>query len=123
MKRQRETYEYKINRPSRTLKSYCEFIEYEHTVVSLIRQREGKKKKKHTIISLVANRMKILYREALTRFANVLRIWDEFIKFLTNFHFKHEVSHTLDEMLKVTFRGNSVFLLFSSNKKIVFFTN
>lgn len=100
LKKQRENLEYKINQLSPTLKSYCEYLEHMDALASLIRQRQGGKKK-HTIISHIAKRMKILYEAATKRFSGVLRMWNEFIKFLTVFGFKNEVSKKLDDMLMV----------------------
>lgn len=76
-------------------------------LAALIRQRQGGKKK-HTIISHIAKRMKILYEAATKRFSGVLRIWNENIKFLTVFGFKNEVSKKLDDMLMVIIIFHSI---------------
>lgn len=45
--------------------------------------------------------MKQLYAQALAKFPNDTRFWDEYIKFLQHFKFNTDISATFDRMLQV----------------------
>lgn len=108
MKKARENYIYRVSQPSRSIKDFVEFIKYERNVVGLTRQRTKLQKlnTKHTILTLISNRMKQLYAQALSKFPHNLRFWDEYIKFLQQFKFSKDISSTFDQMLQVIIAHN-----------------
>lgn len=55
----------------------------------------------HTILTSIADRMKQLYAQALSRFTQNIRFWDEYIKFLQSFKYTKDISSTFDRMLQV----------------------
>lgn len=105
MKKSRENFEYRIAQSSRNLKDFVDFIKYERSVFGLTKQRTKLQKlaKNHTISSLITNRMKNLYVQALSKFPHNLLFWDEYIRFLHQFKFIEDISSTLDQMLQVGF--------------------
>ncbi|XP_031620644.1 U3 small nucleolar RNA-associated protein 6 homolog [Contarinia nasturtii] len=102
MKKARETFEYRCTQPSRDIKDFVEYIKYERSLIGLTKQRTKLHKltKNHTITTLIANRMKQLYAQALSRFPHNLRFWDEYIKFLQQFKYTKDIPATFDQILK-----------------------
>lgn len=105
MKKSRENFEYRITQPSREIKDFVEYIKYERNIISITKERTKlvKNTPNHTIITLIANRMKQLYAQALSKFPQNTRFWDEYIKFLQQFKFHSDISTTFDRMLQVSF--------------------
>lgn len=103
MKKTRENFEYKISQPSRVIKDFVEYIKYERSLMATIRERikVNKITTNHSILSLIADRMKQLYAQALSKFTQNIRFWDEYIKFLQNFKYTKDISTTFDRMLQV----------------------
>lgn len=103
MKKARENFEYRVTQPSREIKDFLEYIKYERSLISLTKERTKLNKitTNHTIIILIANRMKQLYAQALSKFPQNTRFWDEYIKFLQQFKFQGDISSTFDRMLQV----------------------
>lgn len=46
--------------------------------------------------------MKQLYAQALSKFPQDIRFWDEYVKFLQTFRFGNDISATFDRMLQVS---------------------
>lgn len=103
MKKTRENFEYKISQPSRVIKDYVEYIKYERGLMATVRERikQNKVTTNHTILTLIADRMKQLYAQALSKFTQNIRFWDEYIKFLQTFKYTKDISTTFDRMLQV----------------------
>lgn len=103
MKKSRENFEYRCTQPSRDIKDFVEYIKYERSVIGLTKQRTKLQKlsQNHTITTLIANRMKQLYAQALSKFPHNLRFWDEYIKFLQQFKYTKDIPATFDRMLQV----------------------
>lgn len=103
MMKARENFEYRVAQPSRELKDFLEYIKYERSLISLTKERTKSHNitVNHTIITLIANRMKQLYAQALSKFPQNTRFWDEYIKFLQQFKFQSDISATFDRMLQV----------------------
>lgn len=55
----------------------------------------------HAISTVIADRMKQLYSQALSKFTQNIRFWDEYIKFLQTFKYTKDISSTFDRMLQV----------------------
>lgn len=55
----------------------------------------------NTITVMIASRMKQLYSQALTRYSQNTRFWDEYLKFLQQFKFLSDISKTFEQMLQV----------------------
>lgn len=103
MKRARENFEYRVTQRSRDIKDFVEYIKYERNLIALTKKRTKDRKPPgtHNISTLIANRMKQLYDQALSKFPHNIRFWDEYIKFLQQFKFNQNVSATFDQMLQV----------------------
>lgn len=103
MKKARENFEYRCAQPSRDIKDFIEYIKYERIIIGLTKQRTKLHKltQNHTIGALIANRMKQLYDQSLSKFPNNLRFWDEYIKFLQQFKYTKDIPSTFDRMLRV----------------------
>lgn len=101
MKKARESFEYRIAQPSKEIKDFLEYIKYERNLISLTKERVKLHKitQNNTIAKLIALRMKQLYTQALAKFPQDTRFWDEFIKFLQQFKFSSDVSSTFERML------------------------
>lgn len=102
MKKARENFEYRVAQPSREIKDFLEYIKYERNLISLTKERVKLQKitQNNTIAKLIAQRMKQLYTQALSKFPQDTRFWDEYIKFLQQFKFSSDVSSTFDRMLQ-----------------------
>lgn len=103
IKKKREELEYSINHPSRELKDYVAYIKYERSLITLTKERSriAKNSQNHTIVPSIAKRMKYIYTEAISRFPQSIRFWDEFVKFLQLSRFTTDVSPAYDRMLQV----------------------
>lgn len=104
MKQQRESYEYKLSKPSKSLKDFARYIKYERSLLVLIHERRKSRaitEKKGTIDFKIASRIIQLYHQAIQRFSSDIKIWDDFIKFCVISKKKTEVPVILDKMVKV----------------------
>lgn len=103
MKKARENFEYRVIQPSRKINDFVEYIKYERSVIGITKQRtkQNKSNKNHTIVTLISNRMKQLYEQALSKFPSKVRFWDEYVKFLQQFKFTKDIPSTFDRMLQV----------------------
>lgn len=103
MKKTRENFEYRVTQPSRSLKDFLEYIKYERKLISLTKERTQLQKitTNNTIAVMIASRMKQLYVQALSKFPQNTRFWDEYVKFLQQFKFHSDISTTFDKMLQV----------------------
>lgn len=69
----------------------------------MIRERRKLKhipQKQANIESAVLNRIKVLYKQTVTRFPENIRVWDEYIQFCKIYKFRNEVSPIFDKMLQ-----------------------
>ena len=55
----------------------------------------------HVIVTVITERMKQLYSQALSKYPQNIRFWDEFIKFLQTFKYTKDISATFDRMIQV----------------------
>lgn len=103
IKKTRENFEYRVTQPSRSLKDFLEYIRYERKLISLTKERVQLNKitTNNTIAVMIASRMKQLYLQAVTRFSQNTRLWDEYLKFLQQFKFHSDISSTFEQMLQV----------------------
>lgn len=104
MKKARENFEYRVTQPSREIRDFVEYIKYERSIIVLTKQRTKVKRpnENHTICTLIANRMKQLYAQALSKFPHNIRFWDEYVKFLQQLKFAKDIPATFDRMLQVS---------------------
>ncbi|XP_031627058.1 U3 small nucleolar RNA-associated protein 6 homolog [Contarinia nasturtii] len=102
IKKTRENFEYKITQPSRVIKDYVEYIKYERGLIATTKERIKQQKinTSHSIIMQIADRMKKLYAQALSKFTNNIRFWDEYVKFLQTFKYIKDISPTFERMLQ-----------------------
>lgn len=80
-----------------------EYIKYERKLLGTIKERmkQNKVAADHAILTVIADRMKQLYSQALSKFTQNIRFWDEYIKFLQTFKYTKDISSTFDRMLQV----------------------
>ncbi|XP_031619899.1 uncharacterized protein LOC116338639 [Contarinia nasturtii] len=102
IKEKRENFENKISQPSRVIKDYVEYIKYERSLIATTKERIKQQKitMTHSILLQIADRMKKLYAEALSKFPNNIRFWNEYIKFLQTFKYTKDISSTFERMLQ-----------------------
>lgn len=103
IKKTRENFDYKLSQPSRGIKDYVEYIKYERGLMGTTKERikQHKVTTNHSILLQIADRMKKLYANALSKFTNNIRFWDEYIKFLQTFKYTKDISAAFDRMLQV----------------------
>lgn len=65
------------------------------------RMKQNKVAPDHAILTVITDRMKQLYSQALSKFTQNIRFWDEYIKFLQTFKYTKDISSTFDRMLQV----------------------
>jgi len=112
IKKTRESFEYKIERHTKDLKDYCEYIKYERSLLGIIADRRLVRhiKEKKAIERLIAMKIQVLYSKAVTRFPGDLRLWDSFIKFCRGTHFTSEIPAIHDRLLKLHISKPEVWL-------------
>lgn len=101
--KERDLHSYRIQRLTKSLRDYLQFIKFEKNLVALIRERRKLKhipQKKANIEMAVLNRIKILYKQTVQRFPEHVRVWDEYIQFCKIYKFGTEVSPILDRMIQ-----------------------
>lgn len=103
IKKTRENFDYKLSQPSRGIKDYVEYLKYERGLMATTKERikQNKVITTHSILIQIADRMKKLYANALSKFTNNIRFWDEYIKFLQTFKYTKDISSAFDRMLQV----------------------
>lgn len=103
IKKTREDFELKLSLPSSGIKDYVEFIKYERLLMAKTKERFKQLKITTNLIILtqIADRMKTIYKEALSKFTNNIRFWHEYIKFLQTLKYTNDISSTFDQMLQV----------------------
>lgn len=103
IKKTRERFEYKLEKQSKDLKDFCEYIKYERSLLGIINERRVIRhiKEKKAIERLVAVKIQGLYSKTLARFPGDLRLWDSFIKFCRGTHFTSEIPSIHDRMLQL----------------------
>lgn len=112
MKKTSGSFESKIRQPSAVIKEYVEYIKFQQTLIGSIKQRTKDKKSAAapTILSLIADRIKVIYSQALLKFPTNLRFWDEYIKFLQALKLKEDISSAFGQMLQVELYIQSYFI-------------
>lgn len=92
-----------MSQQTRTIKDYVEYIKYERSLMGAAREKIKQQKvtANNTILMQIADRMKTLYTQALSKFTNNIRFWDEYIKFLQTFKYTKDISSTFDRILQV----------------------
>lgn len=115
IKRTRENFDHKIAQSTAVIKDYVECIKYDQTLITTIKERAKEKKSPaiHTILTSIADHIKVIYVQALSKFPNNLRFWDEYIKFLHTAKFTTDISVAFEQMLQVClFNFNFLFTSF-----------
>lgn len=101
-----------MSQPSRGIKDYLEYIKYERGLMGTTKERikQHKVTTNHSILIQIADRMKQLYTNALLKFTNNIRFWDEYIKFLQTFKYTKDISSAFERMLQVCLCYFEIFL-------------
>lgn len=101
--KEREFHSYRIQRQTKALKDYLQYIKFERNLINLIRERRKTRnipQKKASIEHSIALKIKSLYKQALDRYPEEIRVWEEYIQFCKQFKFVGEVSPILDKMIQ-----------------------
>lgn len=104
IQKSREEFEKKVSLPSAGIKDFVEYIKYDRALMATIKERIKKRNitaTNNTILTIFADRMKLLYAQALIKYSQNVRFWNEYIKFLQTFKYTKDISSTFEQMLKV----------------------
>lgn len=103
IKKTRESFEYKLEKHTKELKDYCEYIKYERSLLGIIGDRRLIRhiKEKKAIERLIAIKIHGLYSKTLARFSGDLRLWDSFVKFCCGTHFTPDIPRIHDRLLQL----------------------
>uniref|UniRef100_A0AAG5CWR9 U3 small nucleolar RNA-associated protein 6 homolog n=1 Tax=Anopheles atroparvus TaxID=41427 RepID=A0AAG5CWR9_ANOAO len=99
--------DYKVERRSKNLTDFINYITYECNLFDLLLVR---RKKLHitaewtSLEKSINSRVRVLYKRALTRFASEYRLWTHFMRYCQMRRFYIEGSRVLDQML--SFHGD-----------------
>lgn len=108
MRKARDNFEYKISQTTRKAKDYVDYIKFERNTFARVKERikELKITSNPTILTLIADKMKTIYSQALSRppTSGNVRFWNEYIIYLKNFKYLKDISPTYERMLQVCFR-------------------
>ncbi|XP_015518125.1 U3 small nucleolar RNA-associated protein 6 homolog [Neodiprion lecontei] len=102
--KKRKEYEYKIQRHTKCKEDYLRYIQYEMDLLKLIRQRRDKlgiNQKKSDIDYTIANKVNVLYKQAIFKFQDDLRFWIAYMKFCKHVRFHSSISRMMGRMLQV----------------------
>ncbi|XP_026277503.1 U3 small nucleolar RNA-associated protein 6 homolog [Frankliniella occidentalis] len=102
--KKRKEFEYKIQRRTKNKEDYLRYIQYEMDLLKLIRLRRekmGYQQKKANIDFTIGNRVNKLFKQAIFRFQDDVRLWLSYIKFCKQVRFYSCVSRMLVRMLQV----------------------
>ncbi|XP_053665411.1 U3 small nucleolar RNA-associated protein 6 homolog [Anopheles marshallii] len=102
IKNKRHYHEYKIERRTKKLADFINYIAYECNMFQLLLQRRRKLHIRAEWVSLeksIHNRVRVLYKRAMARFAYEYRLWVHFLQYCQMRRFFTEGSRVLDQML------------------------
>uniref|UniRef100_A0A182NET1 U3 small nucleolar RNA-associated protein 6 homolog n=1 Tax=Anopheles dirus TaxID=7168 RepID=A0A182NET1_9DIPT len=102
IKSKRNHHDYKVERRTKHLADFINYITYECNLFQLLLQRRKKLNVHAEWVSLeksIHQRIRVLYRRAMTRFASDYRIWTHFLQYCNMRRFFIEGSRILDQML------------------------
>ncbi|PNF31407.1 U3 small nucleolar RNA-associated protein 6-like protein [Cryptotermes secundus] len=102
--KKRKEFEYKIQRRTKCKEDHLRYIQYEMDLLKLLRLRREKKgvtHKKADIEFVITNRVNRLFKQAIQRFKDDVKLWISYIKFCKQMRFRSSVSRTLVQMLQV----------------------
>ncbi|XP_012267956.2 U3 small nucleolar RNA-associated protein 6 homolog [Athalia rosae] len=102
--KKRKEYEYKLQRHTKCKEDYLRYIQYEMDLLKLIRQRRDKlgiNHKKSDIDYSIANKVNMLYKQAIFKFQDDLRFWIAYMKFCKHVKFHSSISRMIGRMLQV----------------------
>lgn len=102
--KKREEFEYKLSRHNRNKEDILQYIDYEITMLKLVRARKLQKElpaKKSNIEYTIANRVKRLFNDATIRYSNDVKIWISYIKFCKQIGFYSSGSQVFQNMLNL----------------------
>uniref|UniRef100_A0A182MQH5 U3 small nucleolar RNA-associated protein 6 homolog n=1 Tax=Anopheles culicifacies TaxID=139723 RepID=A0A182MQH5_9DIPT len=102
IKNKRHYHEYKIERRTKNLADFINYIAYECNMFQLLVQRRRKLRIHAEWVSLeksIHNRVRVLYKRAMARFPSEYRVWTHFLQYCKIRRFFTEGSRVLDQML------------------------
>lgn len=102
IKTKRFQHEHKVERRTKELPDFINYIVYENNVLELLRERRKKLRihdGRHNLESCIFNRIRTLYKRAMDRFPGEFRLWTHYLRHCEKHKLKTEGSRTLDKML------------------------
>uniref|UniRef100_A0A182SM96 U3 small nucleolar RNA-associated protein 6 homolog n=1 Tax=Anopheles maculatus TaxID=74869 RepID=A0A182SM96_9DIPT len=102
IKNKRHYHEYKIERRTKILADFINYIAYECNLFQLLLQRRRRLRIREEWVSLeksIHNRVRVLYKRAMVRFASEYRVWTHFLRYCKTRRFVTEGSRALEQML------------------------
>ncbi|XP_055641974.1 U3 small nucleolar RNA-associated protein 6 homolog [Toxorhynchites rutilus septentrionalis] len=102
IKNKRFQHEHKVERRTKELIDFINYIVYENNLLELLAERRSKlriRDGKHSLEKSIENRIRVLYRRAMDRFPTEYRLWVHYLKHCEKHGFTSEGSRTLDKML------------------------
>ncbi|XP_053677790.1 U3 small nucleolar RNA-associated protein 6 homolog [Anopheles nili] len=102
IKAKRHYHDYKVEKRSKNLADFINYIGYECNLFKLLLQRRKKLRIKAEWASLeksINNRIRGLYKRAMVRFASDYRVWTHFLQYCKMRRSFNEGSRILDQML------------------------
>ncbi|XP_050077381.1 U3 small nucleolar RNA-associated protein 6 homolog [Anopheles maculipalpis] len=102
IKNKRHYHDYKIERRTKSLADFINYIAYECNLFQLLLQRRRRLRIRAEWVSLeksIHNRVRVLYKRAMHRFASDYRVWIHFLRYCKTRRFFTEGSAVLDQML------------------------
>ncbi|XP_046992575.1 U3 small nucleolar RNA-associated protein 6 homolog [Schistocerca americana] len=100
--KKRKDFEYKLMRRTKCKEDFLRYIQYEMDVMKLVKiRKETLGINQNNIDYLVARRIDNVFKGALHRFGDDIRLWLSYIKFCKRVHFYASVSRMLVKMVQV----------------------
>ncbi|XP_065095311.1 U3 small nucleolar RNA-associated protein 6 homolog [Ochlerotatus camptorhynchus] len=102
IKTKRFQHEHKVERRSKELPDFINYIVYENNLLELLKERRKKlrvREGKHSLEYSIYNRIKLLYKRAMDRFPAEYRLWTHYLRHCEKHKRGPEGSRTLDKML------------------------
>ncbi|XP_062547960.1 U3 small nucleolar RNA-associated protein 6 homolog [Armigeres subalbatus] len=102
IKNKRFQHEHKVERRSKELPDFINYIVYENNVLDLLKERRKKLRVhngRHNLESCIFNRIRTLYKRAIDRFPGEYRLWTHYLRHCEKHKLETEGSRTLDKML------------------------
>lgn len=112
--KKRKQCEYKVHRHSKSKEDYLQYIQYESSVLALLRkrrEREGYTFRKKEIDHSILNRIHSLFKAALKRFQDDVSLWLTYIQFCKEKKNHSMISRTFSDLLAIHNQDPSLWIM------------